>query len=433
MSEKEKKISKGLRKICAAILAFSITMGGIGTEQIYAAEKKAPDVSANSVLLYCENTDEVVYEKNSDEKMEPYSTTNLMTALLTVEQIDDLDRKVTVSKKASEYGGSTMDLKEGEVVTVEQLLYGMLILSGNDAAYALAETVSDGNVKSFIKQMNEKAEELGCEHTHFMNPNGIKEEGHYTTAEDYLLVGQAALSNKKIKKIAGTKKYKMPATNKSEARTMKTHTDLLNKKNSGVIAGKTGRWDDDSTIVLRYDKKDLELTLVLFGTDIEERPDDVKEALKFGAKTVKGKKAVKKGEKIKKAFVQHGEQTIVDVYAEENAYVYQKKNSKDKVKTKAVVDKHLKAPLKKGDRVGKVKVLVKGKEVSDSPLIVQKDIKEGWIPSYLYLSNRGFLIFLGIAAAFLLIRHHKRKKKSKKVQKLQEKKSSEEKEYVPKH
>ena len=95
-----------------------------------------------------------------------------MTALLVVKHIKNLDQKVTISKEAAALGGSSMELKEGEVVTVRQLLYGLMILSGNDAAYSLAEVVSNGNVDEFVKMMNDEAKALGCKDTNFVNPNG---------------------------------------------------------------------------------------------------------------------------------------------------------------------------------------------------------------------------------------------------------------------
>ena len=139
---------------------------------------QAPEINAKSAVLYSENTNTVVFSKNKDERVAPFSTTKLMTALLVVKHIKNLDQKVTISKEAAALGGSSMELKEGEVVTVRQLLYGLMILSGNDAAYSLAEVVSNGNVDEFVKMMNDEAKALGCKDTNFVNPNGMKEENH---------------------------------------------------------------------------------------------------------------------------------------------------------------------------------------------------------------------------------------------------------------
>ena len=166
-----------------------------------------PEINAKSAVLYSENTNTVVFSKNKNERVAPFSTTKLMTALLVVKHIKNLDQKVTISKEAAALGGSSMELKEGEVVTVRQLLYGLMILSGNDAAYSLAEVVSNGNVDEFVKMMNDEAKALGCKDTNFVNPNGMKEENHYTTASDYMKSARAELKNKHVYKFASTKKY----------------------------------------------------------------------------------------------------------------------------------------------------------------------------------------------------------------------------------
>ena len=112
---------------------------------------QAPEINAKSAVLYSENTNTVVFSKNKNERVAPFSTTKLMTALLALRHIKNLDQKVTISKEAAALGGSSMELKEGEVVTVRQLLYGLMILSGNDAAYSLAEVVSNGNVDESLR------------------------------------------------------------------------------------------------------------------------------------------------------------------------------------------------------------------------------------------------------------------------------------------
>ena len=110
-------------------------------------------------------------------------------------------------------------------MTVRQLMYGLLLESGNDAAYALGQADGDGSIKTFAAKMNARAKKLGCRGTHFVNPNGLKAKNHYTTAADYVKIARAALANKTVFKIAGTKVYHMDATNKSHARTLETHLD----------------------------------------------------------------------------------------------------------------------------------------------------------------------------------------------------------------
>ena len=367
-------------------------------------EKKVhePEINAKSAVLYSENTNTVVFSKNKDERVAPFSTTKLMTALLVVKHIKNLDQKVTISKEAAALGGSSMELKEGEVVTVRQLLYGLMILSGNDAAYSLAEVVSNGNVDEFVKMMNDEAKALGCKDTNFVNPNGMKEENHYTTASDYMKIARAALKNKQVYKFASTKKYEMGATNLTEARVMKSHTDLINTRNSGVVAGKTGFWNGEASIVLAYDKKDLKMVLVLFGDDKENRPKDAKAIFEYAYKYLKVNKPVAKGKKVTKILVRGGKNTIVDAYASETAYAYTEKGDRAKITVKIKRDWSVKAPLRKGDQVAVAKVYVDGKYVSDAPLVVKQNVSKGWITSEAYISNLGAMI-LGPTLVVLIV------------------------------
>ena len=168
-----------------------------------------------------------------------------------------------------------MNLKKGERVKVGQLMYGALLLSGNDAAYALGETVSGSN-SNFATLMNQRAVELGCQNTHFVNPNGIYNKNHYTTANDFVLITRAAMSNSIVTRFAGAKKYRMGATNKSGARRMVNHATLLNEKNSGVYAGKCGYWtSSDCSVAVGYKKNGISLYIVILGDTKSQRKNDL--------------------------------------------------------------------------------------------------------------------------------------------------------------
>ena len=145
----------------------------------------------------------VLYEQNADRKMLIASTTKILTALVAIEE-GDLHDTVKVSREAAYTEGSAMYLKEGETLTLETLLYGVLLCSGNDAAVAMAQHVG-GSVKGFVALMNEKAQELGMEHSSFANPNGLDDEQHYSTARDMAKLARAALENETLMRIASTR------------------------------------------------------------------------------------------------------------------------------------------------------------------------------------------------------------------------------------
>lgn len=360
-----------------------------------------PVITAGGAIVYCENTGEVVYSKNPSNKYSPYSITKLMTALLAVQRLP-LDKEVTVSKEAASVGYSSMGLKAGEKVTIEELLYGALMKSGNDAAYALGEAVS-GNMTDFVKLMNKTAANIGCTHTHFANPNGIKNGSHYTTAKDFLQITRVALSNSTIKKISGTKVYKMGATNKSKARVFKTHLDLLTVAGSGIYAGKTGSWSAyDCSIAAAYKKNGLQLYIVLLADTSKQRKVDLKKLIDYSTEKVEGVRVVKAGKEIGKVRIKHGVKTRLDAYTKEVGYAYlPKEGSKSLISTKTVMNSDVEAPVTRGTTVGYYKIYVGDELVNQVPLTVHENVATGWFPSYLGISNMATIIICLVAALIL--------------------------------
>ena len=181
----------------------------------------------------------------------PASITKVMTALLTLEAVDagklSLDQPITASAVVNDQDpeGSSAGIEEGEVLTVEQLLYCLLLVSANEAADILAETVS-GSREAFVELMNQRAQELGCTGTHFANTNGLHDVNHYTTAYDIYLFFREAMKHETFMTITGSVAYEVPATNKSEARELHTTNSLLSNWRildylyDGVDCGKTG-------------------------------------------------------------------------------------------------------------------------------------------------------------------------------------------------
>lgn len=215
------------------------------TPSIPNASVEKPVVSSEGAVLLNANTGEVLFEKNGTTRFYPASITKLMTALLTIENCG-LSNTVTFSKSATtnlESGAVTLSLVEGDKLTVEQCLYALLLKSANEVANGLAEHIS-GSVSAFADKMNARARELGCTDTHFVNPNGLNNEQHYTTPKDMALIARAAFQNPTIVKVASTLSYQIPATKKAQARTISMGHKMLYPKDSryyqGIVAGKTG-------------------------------------------------------------------------------------------------------------------------------------------------------------------------------------------------
>jgi len=207
------------------------------------AEASKPTVSADGAILMDASTGEILYSKNIDAAYPPASTTKIMTALLTLEKCD-LNDVITIGKNPPLAGGSKIYIFEGEQITVRDLLYGLLLPSANDCAEALAEHIS-GSLDNFAVLMNKRAKELGCKNTNFVNPSGLYDENHKTTAYDLALILRELSKHKDFSTISTTLAYKIAPTNKSTLERPLWNENKLIQKYSEYyypycIGGKTG-------------------------------------------------------------------------------------------------------------------------------------------------------------------------------------------------
>ncbi|MCO7176632.1 D-alanyl-D-alanine carboxypeptidase family protein [Sporolactobacillus kofuensis] len=201
------------------------------------ARADGPSVSAQSAILMDQASGRVLFKQNSNEKLPIASITKVMTAIIAIES-GKMNRKVTVSQEALRTEGSSIYLKAGERIKLKELVYGLMLRSGNDASRAIAEAVS-GSESGFVLIMNEKARELGMMDSHFMNPNGLEHLDHYSTAYDMALLMRYAMGNAQFRKIAGTRIHRVPATNKEVSRVWKNKNKMLHLYKYAT-GGKTG-------------------------------------------------------------------------------------------------------------------------------------------------------------------------------------------------
>lgn len=204
-----------------------------------------PEIQSEGAVLMDAATGTILYSKNGETKYYPASITKIMTALLVAEK-SSLSDTVTFSKSATtnlESGAVTLGLVEGDKLTVEQSLYGLMLKSANEVANGLAEHIS-GSVSNFSALMNARAKELGCTSTNFANPNGLNNSSHQTTARDMALIARAAFQNDTVRKVTSTLTYQIPATKNAKARTISMGHKMLYSGDSrfypGVVGGKTG-------------------------------------------------------------------------------------------------------------------------------------------------------------------------------------------------
>ena len=227
------KLLAKLRAVALLICCTVLTLLGSSAQ----AEEEV-DTSARAAVLIDRGTGMVLLCHNENEPLPMASTTKVMTALLALEK-GNLDDVVTVGRNAYGVPGTSIYLNLGERITLRDLLYGLLLASGNDAAVAIAEHIG-GSVEAFCAMMTERAAELGCENTVFVNPNGLPAEGHHTTAYDLALIAREAMKNETFREIVSTQRASIPWEGRSYDRVLNNKNRLLSDY-EGATGIKTGR------------------------------------------------------------------------------------------------------------------------------------------------------------------------------------------------
>lgn len=304
----------------------------------------------------------VLYERNADRKMLIASTTKILTALVAIEE-GDLHDSVKVSREAAYTEGSAMYLTEGETLTLETLLYGVLLCSGNDAAVAVAQHVG-GSVKGFVALMNEKARELGMEHSSFANPNGLDDEQHYSTARDMAKLARAALENETLMRIASTRSVTIGG------RTMTNHNKLLLYVD-GCLGLKTGYTKAAGRTLVSCAEKNGQRLIAVTLQDGNDWADH-QSLYDYGFSAYPASRAAVLGETVERAAVTGGSQSTVALVAA--AGFSWPLGEGEKLTAEIETDGPLQAPLTAGSRVGQAVFLVNGQEVGRVDLLCGETI-----------------------------------------------------------
>lgn len=237
-----------------------------------------PEVDGEAVVLMVGNTKEVVFSKKPDDFMYPASTTKIMTLLTALEK-GDPNRIITVSPRAAACDGSSLELKSGDKMTLRNAMYGMMLVSGNDAAEAIAENVS-GSIAKFVEIMNGNAQKIGAVHTHFTNPHGLPDPyNHFTTAYDLALITDYAMQNAEFAKIVGTKEYNVDFLSGKKVHVF--NTNKLLKTYRGANGGKTGYTNAAGECLVAAAKRDgVQLIVVILNS--EHRWSDATKLFDYG-------------------------------------------------------------------------------------------------------------------------------------------------------
>lgn len=336
----------------------------------------APDLSARSYVLLDYATDQVIVERDADSPVPPASITKLMTAYLTFQAIDSgdigLDDEVTISEQAWRMGGSRMFIEVGKVVTVEELLQGMIVQSGNDAATALAEYIG-GNQRSFVSQMNAAAERLGMEQTHFENPTGWPAEGHQMSARDIAtLLSQLIHEYPDLYTYFRQKSYTFNGIKQY-------NREKLLFRNDWVDGGKTGHTEEAGyCLATSGARDDMRLIAVVLGTDSDEARNNQAEALlNYGFRSFETVPVRAAGEQLAAPRVYKGETDQMPVGLRQDLSVLVPKNQRDDLTVSLQLDPELVAPIAQGDAVGTLVVKLADETIAERPVVALADNPEG--------------------------------------------------------
>ena len=376
-------MKKFLKKIILIMLQGIFFMEMLPCSLAYAVSEEGTmeNIEAKSALLMEPISGKILYEKNIDEKFAPASVTKVMTMLLTMEAVDNnkisLNDEVTCSENAKHMGGSTMLLETGEIRTVEELLKGVAIASGNDAAVALAEYLA-GTEGEFVVLMNNRAKELGMENTTFKNCNGLPCEGHLSTARDIAIMSRELLKHEKILKYSGTYMETISEGRKSPIELV-NHNKLV-RFFDGCDGLKTGYTSEAKYCISATAKRNgVRMLSVIMGSPTYKiRNRDAGLLLNYGFSKYQGKKLVSKDEDIEEVPMSKQTNKTFIAKAKEDLEVVLPKGIDGELQKKIILD-DIKDKYSAGDIVGKCEVYLGDEKVGQVEIYCYSDIERGGI------------------------------------------------------
>ena len=365
-----------LRQLLPAALFFILLAPGA----VFAV--KAPTINASGYLLVDVESGQVLSENNADARLEPASLTKIMTAHVVFAEIKAgriaLQDMVLISEKAWKMPGSKMFIEVNKQVSVEELLKGLIIQSGNDAAVALAEHVA-GSEEAFAELMNKHAAQLGMHGTNFVNASGMPEENHYTTPRDIALVTESTiLEFPELYKWYADKEY-------TYNKITQPNRNRLLWQDESVDGVKTGHTKAAGYCLVSSAKRDdTRLIAVVMGTKSDSsRVVESRKLLNWGFRFFETRTLFKAGDELKSVKIWKGEVDTLRVGAGDDIVVRYPRDMKDQLKAKLTISTTLEAPVSKGQQVGTVEVMLEDNKLKSVPLIALEEVKEaglfGWL------------------------------------------------------
>lgn len=366
-----------MKKILIIIFLFTLLpLTKVKGEELNLAE------NAKSAILIEASTGEILYQKNANEKLAPASMTKIMSLILIMENIENGNLKwndvVVVSKNASSMGGSQIFLETNEMMTVEDLVKGICIASGNDATVALAEKIA-GTEKAFVKLMNDKAKSLGLKNTNFVNATGLDAEGHYSTAFDMSVMARELVRHEKILEFSSIyEDYLRKNTSKSF---WLVNTNRLVKFYSYIDGLKTGYTKNAGyCLTATGQKRNMRLISVVMGEEsTDKRSTDTLAMLDYGFNMYSINTVVSKKNSLGNVPVNLGKKENVDIKVVKDINILNNSQKGERNINYELITNNITAPVKVGDVVGKIKVYEDGKYMYTEDVTVAFDVEKASI------------------------------------------------------
>jgi serine-type D-Ala-D-Ala carboxypeptidase (penicillin-binding protein 5/6) len=377
-----------LKKLVASFLCIPLLLvfsAGLALAEPVKKAQQPVDLTPNaqSAVLMDADTGTIILEKNKDAKLPPASITKIMTMVLIMEAIDSgkikLDEKVTTSEYAASMGGSQIFLQPGEEMTVQDLLKGIAMASGNDASVAMAEKIA-GSEENFVQMMNERAEQLGMKNTHFVNCNGLPANNHYTTANDIAIMSRELLKHPLITKF--TSAYQDYLRKDSEKPFWLVNTNKLVRFYSGADGLKTGYTSEAKFCLSATAKREnfRIIAVVLGEPNTKTRNAEVTKMFDYAFAQYTNFPIFKTGDELGSFKIAKGDVSSIPLVAKHPYSVLMKKgDSKEGIRHELQINPDLRAPITQGQPIGKL-VVYRGDNVIsefelESPIAVNK---AGW-------------------------------------------------------
>lgn len=359
-----------------------------------------PNINSRAAIVYDRNSKQIIYGKEENTRKKMASTTKIMTCIIVLEN-SNLTDTVIVSKKAAGTGGSRVGLKTGEKATVQDLLYGLMLCSGNDAAVALAEHVG-GSIEGFAELMNEKAKQLNLSNTNFVTPHGLDNDEHYTTAYELAVLADYALKNKTFCSIVGTKNITININGKP--RNLNNTNELLGSV-SGVYGIKTGFTNGaNRCLVTACKRENLDIITVVLGADTKKfRTQDSSKLINYAMNNYKD---INMNNRIKEEFERWKEKNEKEIYInkgikkdievelkeESNNYITVKNNQEDNIKININYINKFEAPIAQGTIVGVITVSVAGETKLITNIQSKETIQKKNVFNYMENIIKGYFV-----------------------------------------